>query len=270
MYEFATPGPVTVAVKLIGGLLEITAEERDTATVEVRPWDDSNGAREAAEQVRVELAGDRLVIEAPQSGTRWLLGRSARVRVAARAPLDCPLEVKAASADIRCRGRFGQASVATASGDVVVEEVAGGLTANLTSGDLRVDRVAGDLEAHTASGDLTIGEVGGDVAATTASGDVRVRSGGGSVTARTASGDVAVESVHRGEVKVTSASGDVRIDVRRGMGVWLDLNTVSGSTTTELAMGDAPAETTGAQVTLLVRTVSGDIRVGRAELAPAS
>jgi hypothetical protein len=272
MYSFATPGPVTLAVKLTAGLIEITASERDSTTVEVLPWDDSTGAQEAAERVRVELVGDRLLIESGLGGARWLLGRSGRLRITVHAPQHSILDLGVTSADVRCHGRFGDVSVGSASGDVYVESVNGDLHAKLTSGDLLVDEVAGQGSTHAASGDVTIGAVTGDLHATTASGDVRVAKCAGSATVRTASGDIALDWVHQGEVKANSASGDVQIGVQRGTGVWLDLNTVSGSTTTDLALADGepqPASTDG-QVTLRVRTASGDIRVRRADLAPAA
>jgi len=153
---------------------------------------------------------------------------------------------------------------------VVLGEVAGTLSATLSSGDLRVDRIAGDFVGHTASGDLTVGPIDREVTATTASGDVRLGDCGGSVAARTASGDISVDSVQSGDIKIHSASGDVRIGVRPGTGVWLDLNSASGATRSELAVADAPAaEPTGSTVTLRVRTASGDILVRRAQPTPA-
>ncbi len=174
MYSFATPDPVTLAVKLTAGLIEITASERDSTTVEVLPWDDSPGAREAAERVRVELVGDRLLIESGLGGARWLLGRSGRLRITVHAPQHSAIDLGVTSADVRCHGRFGDATIGSASGDIYVESVNGDLNAKLTSGDLLVDEVTGQGSTHAASGDLTIGAVAGDLHATTASGDVRV------------------------------------------------------------------------------------------------
>lgn len=269
MYEFAVTSPVTVAAKIASGELEIIAEERASATVEVRPWDDSSSAREAAGEVRVELAGDRLLVETPSgfSGARWLFGRGGKVRVRVRTPLDSPVEARLASCDVTGRGRFGPTMVHTASGDVRLDEVAGDLSATVSSGDLSAERIVGAAVTHSASGDVRIGEVGGELSATTASGDVRVVRVGGSLTARTASGDVTVDAVDRGEVRVHTVSGDVRVGVQRGTRVWLDLDTTSGRTTTELDHADAPPEAAGGeggQLSLRVRTVSGDIKVGRA------
>jgi DUF4097 and DUF4098 domain-containing protein YvlB len=268
MYEFPLTRPVIVDAKLPSGHLEIVAEERDSATVDVQPWDDSPSAREAADAVRVELAGDRLRIEA-QSGVRWLLGRTSRVRVLVHAPLDSGLDLNLASADARCTGRFGESTVRSASGDISLPDVAGALTANLSSGDLRAQRISGAVDAHCTSGDVAIGSVGGDLTIVTASGDVRIGGCDGSASVRTASGDVALDRVEPGTVQVNTASGDVRVGVPAGTAVWLDVNTLSGTTSTNLDMA-GPPESGQAQLNLRVRTASGDIEVHRATLAPAS
>jgi hypothetical protein len=61
-----------------------------------------------------------------------------------------------------------------------------------------------------------------------------------------------------------SVSGDVTIGVRRGSKVYLDCNTVSGDTTSELELtSDAPAGD-GPLVEIRAKTVSGDITITRA------
>jgi len=70
--------------------------------------------------------------------------------------------------------------------------------------------------------------------------------------------------VMRGNVAAHSVSGDVTIGVRRGSKVYLDCNTVSGDTTSELELTtDAPAGD-GPLVEIRAKTVSGDIRITRA------
>ena len=76
-----------------------------------------------------------------------------------------------------------------------------------------------------------------------------------------------------GRVELSSASGDLEVGIARGAGVWLDVTSVSGTTSSELAIGEAePAG--GAPIQLVARTLSGDIRLTRAapttpEPAPA-
>jgi DUF4097 and DUF4098 domain-containing protein YvlB len=84
----------------------------------------------------------------------------------------------------------------------------------------------------------------------------------------TVSGDQELAAVYQGNVAAHSVSGDVHVGVRRGSKVFLDCNTVSGDTRSELDMlPDAPSGD-GPLVELRAKTVSGDIVITRAS-APA-
>jgi hypothetical protein len=268
MYEFDCPGPVALSLRVAGGEAEIIAEERQTATVDVAPFDGSDAARDAAANTRVDLRDGALVIEAPE-WTGWLFRRGPRVRIRARVPLDGDLIVKVASADVRAAGRYRSASLNGASGDMSVEHVTGNVTANTASGDLRLGRVDGDLKVNGASGDMTIGYVGGEVGAHSASGDILIDRPAGSVRAVTASGDIRIGTAANGSVHVNSASGDVSIGVLAGTGVWLDLTSMSGDTRTDLTMPEG-GDQSAATLHLQVRTASGDIGVHRADVHTAA
>ncbi|MGC9666417.1 DUF4097 family beta strand repeat-containing protein [Planosporangium sp. 12N6] len=269
MYEFDCPEPVTLSLRIAGGAAEIVAEDRRTATVEVAPYDGSDAARDAAARTRVDLRDGTLVVEAPE-WTGWLFRRGPRVRVTVRLPQDGVLAVKVASADVRASGRYRSASLATASGDLALDHVTGDASVHAASGDLQVGRVDGDLKLNSASGDITVGYVGGDATAHSASGDISLDHAGGSVRATTASGDLRIGTATTGTVRVNSASGDVTIGVATGIGVWLDLSSVSGGTRTDLAMPGDQDEQATPSLTLQVRTVSGDIDVHRASLPAAA
>jgi DUF4097 and DUF4098 domain-containing protein YvlB len=263
MPEFETPTPITLAAHLGAGAIDVFAEDRTTSTVEVTPFDASASSREAAERTRVELHGSTLLIE-PQEPGSWLRRRGGRIRVAARIPVDSSLQMKTASAGARCQGRYATASIHSASGDVFVEEVTGEAVINTASGDARVERVGGHLRAHSASGDISVGRVDETVGAHSASGDVRLDDVGGAVNVKTASGDVRIGTARRGSVRVHSASGDVGIGVAPGTGVWLDLSSVSGSAQSDLDVANNAPEGTTAELSISVRSMSGDIDVRRA------
>lgn len=260
-YDFDCPTAVHVLTRLGGGSVEIVAEQRNTATVQVAPYDDSESAREAAANTRVDLRDGRLVVEAPEAAG-WLFRRSPRLRVDIRLPLDCTLQVNVASAEANCHGRYASAVVNSASGDVRFEQVTGDLSANTASGDLRLGHVGGQLRVNAASGDISVQAVDGEVTAHTASGDIEIARAGAGVNAKTASGDVRVGTARRGDIRVTSASGDVSVGVAEGTGVWLDLTTMSGATRSDLAVGEAVSEARK-DLTVQVRTLSGDIDVHR-------
>jgi hypothetical protein len=275
MPEFPCPNPINVRIKLSAGVADVYAEERDTATVEVVPYDDRPDAAEAAERTRVDLHGDTLVIEYPTSaGPR----PRARVRVRAWVPAGSAVDGNVSSADLTCHGRFAAVTANSASGAVAVEEVAGDLLVNTASGDVRAGRVGGRLRVDSASADVRAEFVGADSKIDSASGDMEIDVLDAGLTARSASGDCRVGVARRGTITVDSASGDVSIGVATGTFTWLDLSSMSGSTRSELTMtdraqpgaaGDTGARDTGAgepgpaALTIQVRTMSGDIHVRR-------
>jgi len=267
MYEFACDRPITIDVRVPAGVVEIVAEERASASVEVTPQDGSDTSRQAAAETLVEMNGDTLVVHAPKDGG-WLWRRGPRLRVTARVPVDTALSLGMASADARCHGRYRAASVRTASGDVTLDEVTGDAAVHSASGDIEVRTVGGSLRLNSASGDVALGRVGGDASVNTASGDVMINDVSGDVTARTASGDIRIRAAHRGRFQAKTASGDVQIGVVQGVGVWLDVSSLSGSTRSDLTMGEAPVDRT-ADLTLSIRTLSGDVEITRTAPAPA-
>jgi DUF4097 and DUF4098 domain-containing protein YvlB len=264
MYEFPTPGPISIALRLGGGAATITAEERDTAVVTVEPYDKSDASRQQAENTRVVMQGDRLLIQQPE-GSTWLWRRGS-VRVTALVPVDSAFECSVASADVVVAGRWREGNANTASGDLEIGEVTGSLRVNTASGDVQVQSVGRDLQCRSASGDVEIGSVGGDASLTSASGDLVVHDTCGSAMARTASGEIELLRARRGEVRAQTASGDVQVSVLPGTGVYLDVHTLSGSTHSDLDVGEAPSGDVTSKSTLSVRvhTASGDVAVMRA------
>jgi DUF4097 and DUF4098 domain-containing protein YvlB len=262
MHEFPATSPLHLVVRLSSGSLEVTAEERESATVDVQPSDDRDASHDLAERTTVELRGDTLSVVTPNS-TGGLLRRSGSVHIQVRVPVDGSVEVRSASADTTCRGRYTRAAVDSASGDIFIEHVTGDAAAHTASGKIRLIRVDGDLTASGASGDVRADRTGGRVDAKLSSGDLQIGDAASDVVAKTASGDIRIAAAGRGAVQVSTVSGDVGVGVRAGTGVWLDLSTVSGRTRNGLDMaGGAPGE--GHQLNLQVRTVSGDIDVHRA------
>jgi DUF4097 and DUF4098 domain-containing protein YvlB len=99
-----------------------------------------------------------------------------------------------------------------------------------------------------------------------ASGAVRIADASGEIAVNTASGDIELESVATGAVKVNSASGDVEVGIAKGSRLWVDAQSLSGETSSELDLeSGAPVEgDEGPLVELKARTMSGDISVRRA------
>ncbi|GIF26211.1 DUF4097 and DUF4098 domain-containing protein YvlB [Actinoplanes tereljensis] len=264
MYEFDHAQPVTLVVRAQGGLVEITAEERDTVQVDVQPMDTSDAAQEAARNTRVELDDGTLLVQAPGS-EHWLWRRTPKLLITARVPIGSALHAKSAAADVRAAGVFSTAHVNVASADVQVAEVIGDAYFDAASGDIAVGRVGGGLRIKSSSGALHIGDVTGDVNASTASGHIRAGRLESSVKAGTASGDIEIARLRQGKASVKTASGDVQVGVAPGSGVWMDLNTASGRSSSDLtAAGDTPPAGDPVSLELRIRTASGNIHVHRA------
>ena len=160
-----------------------------------------------------------------EAADRRLQDGDYRVRVVTPHLADVRAEL--ASADLRGRGRFGEVEVDVASGDVDFGEIAGETRINSASGDVDIDRAA-------------------------------------SARVNTASGDVRIRSVAEGDVKVHSASGDVDVGIAKGSRLWVDAQSLSGDTSSELELEGAPTEEEGPLVELRAQTMSGDISVRRA------
>lgn len=256
----------TVDVQLEAGTVKVIAEERDTPAANVEPADDRDSSREAAANTRVELRGDTFYVHAPKS--RWLPGRSARLNIEIRTPLGSAVTAVTAAADVDCRGELSDLDIKTASGDVAIERATGGVSVKTASGGVEAKQVDGDLRVESASGDVAAGSVGKAAKVSTASGDVAIGQTGSAARVSTASGAVSVGAPRRGEVEAKTASGDVTLRVPTGTGVWLDLNTMSGAARSDLGAG---AEAGSADLTVRVRTMSGDIEIWRtAQPAPTA
>jgi DUF4097 and DUF4098 domain-containing protein YvlB len=263
---FHTPGPLLVSVRVPAGAIEIDTIDGEQTEVELEPLD--RDAREVIDQATVELheradGGHELAIEIEER--RFLVFSTApRVRVSIRCPHRADLDIKTVSANVRCDGLLGAASVKSVSGDVRLPEIEDDARIKSVSGDVRLSQVGGALEAQTVSGDVSAHAAGGNVSITTVSGDLRIDRAGGTVTTKSVSGDQFV-GAFRGGATCQSVSGDVYVGVPRGTHVWIDANSRSGDVSSELdpdSDGEGDAEETAAE--LRVKTMSGDIRIARA------
>jgi DUF4097 and DUF4098 domain-containing protein YvlB len=144
------------------------------------------------------------------------------------------------------------------------------------SGDVLLSNVAGEINARTASGDISMTGINGTVRASTASGDIRVREASGAVTANTASGDIDVEltsieaSQELQELKFASASGDVTVKVIGPLNAQVEMSTASGSISNDFGLKVDDPEGHGRKasgivgsgaVKLKLAAASGDLRL---------
>jgi DUF4097 and DUF4098 domain-containing protein YvlB len=237
---FHTPGDVAVRIRIPAGRVDIETVEGEETRVELSS---DSTVEEAA---TVKARGSEVTVDIDEKRIFGFIRSAPDVDIRVTCPQGARIEVKSVSADVDVHGLVGPTDVKSVSGDVEVERV---------DGDLVVKSVSGDVAAAAVTGRTTL---------QTVSGDVRVDDAGGSVTAQTVSGDQYLGAVVQGSVTLKSVSGDMHVGIRRGSGVWLDVKSVSGDTSSELAVDDTPPEGEGPLVELRATAMSGDIRIVRA------
>lgn len=273
-WNFDTPGPVRLDLELPFGRIEVDTDETATSThVDLEGSGDvqdlidtaivESRARGTGHEVRVEVRR--------RSGFFISFGHGPDLRLRVTCPAGADLVARTKSADVRGRGRLASAEVKTASGDINLDTVTGDVRVKTASGDLALSEAHGTAHVQTASGDVALQQVRGDATVQAVSGDVWIKDARQSVHVNTVSGDQRVDAVMAGTVETHAVSGDILIGVRRGSRVYVDANTISGSTNSELALTEAPVEETsdddsddGPMVEIRAKTVSGDISIARA------
>jgi len=242
----------------------VTVEARPDATEVVVTVEALDGAAEQVlDRVDLFVTASKVQVTVPERR----LARTPSFAIEVVLPPDAPVTVAVASADATLRGRLGRVVLTGASGDLVADHTAE-VQVRSASGDVRIGRADGPATVATASGDVRLDSAGGPVEVRTASGDVVLGSAAVDVTARTASGDVRIERASSGTVRVTTVSGDTTVAVERGLRVWLDVQSVSGRLVSELDDEEPGRGDGGAPLSLLLKSVSGDLRLRRAVPLP--
>ncbi len=212
MHTFATPAPVTAVVTVPAGRIHVTAADRDSTTVEVRPADPAKG-RDVKLAAQVTAAYDDGVLRVAAPDRSRVLGSTGAVEVTVQLPAGSRLEATTASAEFTTEGPLGGVAFDSAQGTVSVEQAA---TARLTVVD----------------GDITVGRLGGDA------------------QIRTSRGDIKVAAAAAGTVVLRTESGSVTVAAAAGVSAVLDAGTTVGRIRNTLANAGAPALTIQATTTV--------------------
>ena len=219
--------------------------------------------------VIVEIDGNTDGIDIAQSGNTVTIastkttGRSfGSTRIKVGVPEGCDLDLSGASLDVHAEVPLGHLKGRTASGDISVSDAAS-LSIRSASGDVQFAVVSGDVDITMASGDVIGDEVRGALGVAVASGDVRVGRVEGDISAKSASGDIWISRATGRDVRAKSMSGTVAIGIAAGTRVEVDISTLSGDIHRP---SGAPSGSEPTRVMdLSIRTVSGDIRLTRAD-----
>jgi hypothetical protein len=267
-----TPGTARLRINVPAGAVEITATATSDTVVNIEPL--NHAARELIDSVRereraLSDTEHEVIVEIPDRArrSRWF-GNSPAFRIEVTAPSRSSVEVNTASADITCTGTCGDFNVRSPSGDASFSDVEGDVTTKTASGDLSFGRIARRARLQSVSGDVAIRRPNGSTTAATVSGDVKVDDASGSLALKTVSGDIHVGSCGP-DVNLHTVSGDVEIGVGSGARVWMDLQSMSGETSSDLDISGSRAGG-DADVEIRARSVSGDIRVIRTRETAAS
>lgn len=177
MQTFDTPTRITAVLDIPAGRVQLIAADRADTTVEIRPADASKSRDvKVAEQTKVRYGDGVLRIEA--TAKNQILGSSGFIEVTVQLPAGSRVEAKAASADLRAVGRFGDVTFEGAHGAIKIDEASG-------------------VHLTTAAGDVTVGRLNGPAEISTAKGDIRIAEAvRGTVVLRTQAGDVSVGAAH--------------------------------------------------------------------------
>lgn len=240
--HFTTPGPVRLEVKVEAGDVRVAMVDGGESTVTLE------GSQKLVDATRVELVGDRLVIEQRRKS---FLGRfgyfEEPLHVHVRVPHRSAIEIGSASGDVTLDGTFGSLEMSLVSGDArVTGEVDGDASVKVVGGDVRLPRLAGDLTVQTVSG------------------DVAAESVEGSVSVQSVSGDVHVGSLREGMATVRSVSGDIELGIQSGTSVDVDAVSGRGDVSSEVPLSDTPAADPSPTVVIRGRSVRGDFHIFRA------
>jgi hypothetical protein len=251
-WTFESSGAVQAHVEVPAGSVDV--DPSTDGLVLVRLESDSV---ELLESATVTMTDNRLEIRV--RARHFLSGVGGEVRCTVSLPEGSSLSYRTGSADLRCPIPLAEFDGKTASGEVTIGDVRADASLTSASGDFHCGDVGGRLAVKTASGDITVGRVGAEIQVSMASGDIDIVEAAQSMSVSTASGDVRVRCARSGRLKANSASGDIDIGVAPGVGAYLDVTSVSGDMECSLPVR---AERPGAaQLEIICRTVSGDVRI---------
>ncbi|MDQ0380498.1 DUF4097 family beta strand repeat-containing protein [Amycolatopsis thermophila] len=216
MHTFDTPAPISVALAVPAGRIQVVATNRADTTVEVAPADPGKKRDvRIAGQITVTYADGVLRIQAPEPANQ-IFGPSGEVAVTVGLPAGSHIRATTACAEFRAAGRLGDVTVDGAYRHIRIDEAA---TASLTAvdGDVEVRRLGGPADIRTARGDIRITEaVRGKVVLSTRSGDIAIAAAAGvsaALDAGTGHGRISNSVRNTGEpgldIRATTAQGDI-------------------------------------------------------------
>ena len=281
---FETPGRVSVIIENVVG--QVSLATGDTTTTRVTLTADAPDAQELVDRAVVEcdqrIGRSLIKVRVPKRhGPRLMRRNGVTVRVSL--PAGAEVEATTASADVDLTGIFGDLKLTTASGDIDVDGRAHQVEATTASGSIVLGRCEGRVRGKSASGDFRIAESEGPVTVTTASGNLEVGAASAGIEMRCTSGDmrlgaitgdvhvvgvsgdVEIGSYGEGHLRARCVSGDLEIGIAPGVNLAVDVESMSGTVSSDIPLGEQPTPIAKApEVFVSAQTVSGNVLIVRA------
>jgi DUF4097 and DUF4098 domain-containing protein YvlB len=280
MPSFDTPEPITAILDVVVGDVRISAGDRATTVVEVRPSDAaSKDDVKAADQTRIDCASGHVLVKTPKLRSWSLRSAGGSVDVTIELPAGSEVRGTGQATDFHADGRLGDCRIKTGLGSIQLAEAA---TLSLKNGigDIGVEHATGDADVSTGSGDVRLGDLDGaavvknsngdtwigtarsDLRVSAANGDIAVDIAHASVVAKSSNGDVRLGEVVRGSVVLETRLGDLEVGIREGTAAWLDVRAAAGKVHNTLETAEAPARS-AETVEVRGRTTAGSVVIRR-------
>ncbi|HEY3913056.1 MAG TPA: DUF4097 family beta strand repeat-containing protein [Verrucomicrobiae bacterium] len=183
--------------------------------------------------------------------------------------LEGKLAAHTTSGSIHAGKITGSLAAKDAGGDIVIKAVSQDAKAETTSGSIELDKVGGKIEASDAGGEIHLGNVAGTINAHTTSASISIGSAGGDVNAGNAGGDIHIDNAD-GNVAVQTTSASIRIGAANGETVKAENR--GGGIEILHASGAVQAETTSASISIGsalgnidAKDAGGDIKIEKAD-----
>lgn len=219
----------TVDLSLISGRIRVTAWDRSDVRI-LAATDGDAGLRLDATSSRITLTVDE--------GNRHGRHGGGEARYDVSVPRDAHLNLEAVSGNVTAIGTQGTIRASSVSGAVDVSGGSREVSVESLSGSVRASQVNGNLRAESVSGNVRAENITGTVEASSVSGTIRlVGIQSRDVRAETVSGDI----IYTGNIEpggkydFESHSGSVQLNIPRGTGAQVSVETFSGDITTNFA-----------------------------------
>ena len=281
MPAFETPEPILATIEVTVGDLRIAARDRTDTVVEVRPSDPSHEPDvRAAEQTRVEMTSDGLLVKGPKQRGLPLFGKPGSVDVSVDVPAGSRLRADAGVAALRSTGRLADCRAKIGAGEIDLESTgpadltigAGGISIGVVSGKAEIHSSTGPVQLteidgpaviRNTNGETWIGAVTGNLQVSASNGGISIDRADGDVMAKTANGSLRIGSVSRGVTTLKTSTGEIEVGIAAGTAALVDAQTRLGNVRNSLAVTDSP-EPADETAEVHARTSLGDIVIRRA------